>query len=361
MNIKEIFSQIRDPRIERGKLHLLDDIFGLSLLAVICGAESWESIEVFGKSKEDFLKQILELPNGIPSHDTIERVFRSVNSKEFEGAFLKWIATLSINTEGKIVSIDGKTLRGSQDENNGKYAIHMVSAWCDANSITLGQIKTESKTNEIQAIKDLLNVLSIQGAIVTIDAMGCQKEIAAQIVELKADYILAVKENQKNLLQEMQDLFKYQGAEEYFTKTEGDHGRIETRKCSIITKLNELDKKEDWKKLSTIIKIESQRQIKDKTTNQIRYYISSCIKTAEYFNTAIRTHWSIENKCHWVLDVQMNEDHSRKRKDHAAENFAIIRRIALNLLKIKPYRRFGIQNKRLVASWDHKFLLSLTC
>lgn len=359
MKIKEIFKQISDPRIDRKKLHLLDDILGLSLLAVICGAEGWESIEEFGKSKEAFLQEILELPNGIPSHDTIERVFRRINSKEFEKAFISWIQSLSISTEGKIVSIDGKTVRGSKDARNGKYAIHMVSAWCEANSITLGQVKTECKSNEIQAVKELLGLLSIEGAIVTADAMSCQREIAAQIIDQKADYILAVKDNQQNLLEEIEDLFTYQGADQEYTHTEGDHGRIETRKCRIINNLEELHKKEHWKNLSTIVKIESTRQVDKTTTHQNRYYISSCNKDAEFFNTAIRTHWSIENSCHWVLDVQFNEDKSRKRKDNCAENFAIIRRIALNLLKNKQYRRFGVQNKRLVASWNHDFLLSL--
>ena len=359
MDIKKIFSTLEDPRIDRKKLHLLDDILGLTLLAVLCGADGWEAIELFGKSKKEFLRQVLELPNGIPSHDTIERLFQRLDSRKFEEAFMNWVKGLEISTSGKIISIDGKTLRGSRDEGNGRYAIHLVSAWCGANSISLGQIKTQGKSNEINAVKELLTLLDISGSVITIDAMGCQRDIAEQIVENGADYILAVKDNQKKLKEEIMDMFEFSGALQRTTQTEKDHGRIETRTCSIIKDLGQLQGAQNWRGLKTIIKIESKRVLKNKTTSETRYYISSIDNNAEYFNHTVRSHWGIENSYHWVLDVQMGEDADRKRKNNSAENFAIIRRVALAMLQNKQLRRLGVKNKQLVAGWDHAFLLSL--
>ena len=359
MKLQEIFAQIPDPRIDRRKLHLLDDILLLSLLAVICGAESYEAIELFGKSKEDFLRGVLQLPNGIASHDTLERLFKRIDSRAFEEAFLSWIKSLEIDTAGKIISIDGKTVRGSQDNINGRYPIHLVSAWCSANSMTLGQIRTAAKSNEIQAIKELLDLIDIEGSIVTIDAMGCQKEIAAKIIDKKADYILAVKQNQGTLYNEVGSLFAHQKVSHHNVTIEGDHGRIEQRNCSVIHNLRMIGEKDKWVGLKSVIKVEATRELPSGIQTETRYYISSVLQDAMFFNNAIRSHWAIENSCHWVLDVQFREDESRKRKGQSAENFAIIRRIALNLLKQKPLRRLGIANKRLVAGWDHDFLLSL--
>lgn len=359
MKLQDIFSQIPDPRIDRRKLHLLEDILLLTLLAVLCGAESYESIELFGKSKKDFLKQVLSLPNGIASHDTIERLFKRIDSHAFEAAFLCWIKSLEINTEGKIISIDGKTLRGSQDGTNGRYAIHMVSAWCAANEMTLGQIRTESKSNEINAVKQLLELLDIEGSIITLDAMGCQKEIAAAIVGKKADYILAVKQNQQTLYDQIAGAFAHQKSQHHAVELEADHGRIEHRTCSVIHQLSWIGEKEKWEALQSIIKIEATREVNATSSTETRYYISSLKQDAHYFNRTIRQHWRIENSYHWVLDVQFREDESRKRKGQSAENFAIIRRIALNLIKQKKLRRLGVHYKRLFAGWDHDFLLSL--
>lgn len=360
MKLQEIFAQIPDPRINRRKLHLLDDILLLTLLAVICGAESYEAIELFGKSKCEFLKQILQLPNGIPSHDTLERVFKRIDSTAFEAAFIQWIKTLEISTEGKVISIDGKTVRGSQDNKHGKYAIHLVSAWCSANSLMLGQIKTEMKSNEITAIPDLLDLIDVGGGIITIDAMGCQKDIAEKIIGKKADYILAVKQNQETLYKEITGVFAHKKAEyEYTSKVEGDHGRIEQRRCSVITKLSWIGQSNKWVGMQSVIKVETTREHNGKTTSDARYYISSIIQDAEKFSQNIRQHWGIENNLHWTLDVQFREDESRKRKGQSSENFSIIRRIALLLLKKKPLRRLGVNNKRLIAGWDNDFLLSL--
>lgn len=359
MKLQEIFAQIPDPRIDRRKLHLLDDILLLSLLAVICGAESYEAIELFGNSKKEFLKQLLQLPNGIPSHDTLERVFKRMDSEAFELAFITWIKSLEITTQGKIISIDGKTVRGSRDEGSGRYPIHLVSAWCSANEMTLGQVRTESKCNEIKAVEQLLNLLDIEGSIITLDAMGCQREIAKQITEKKADYILAVKLNQEKLYQEIAGLFTHQKVTSYNGDTTGDHGRIEQRNCSVIQQLNWLTQKDKWAEIKSIIRIEAIREVNGKITSETRYYISSLKHDAKWFNQTVRQHWQIENSYHWVLDVQFREDESRKRKNKSAENFSIIRRIALNLLKQKKLRRLGIHNKRLIAGWDHDFLLSL--
>ena len=359
MEIHEIFKGIDDPRIERTKLHMLEDIFGLTLIAVVCGSESWELIEEFGKRRHDLLSQLLELPNGIPSHDTIERLFKRVDSKEFEQVFINWTSSLCLTTKGKLISFDGKNIRGSQDEINGKYAIHMVSAWCNDNQMSLGQIKTKAKINEIEAIGELLDLINVEGSILTIDAMGCQKAIAEKIIDKNADYILAVKDNQKSLYDEVIQSFKIQSlhdVDEYITK---DHGRIETRKCSVITDLKWIDEAPKWKGLKSIIKIDSQRETGNKIQNHTRYYISSSLLSAKEFNGHIQSHWGIENSCHWVLDVQFREDESRKRKDEGAANFAIIRRMALNLLKQRKYKRFGTNNKRLIAAMDDDFLFSV--
>ncbi len=359
MKLHEIFSTIPDPRIDRRKLHLLEDILLLCLIGVICGAESYEAIELFGKSKLKFLKGLMQLPNGIPSHDTLERVMKRIDNVAFEKAFLEWIQTLEQTTAGKIISIDGKTLRGSQDEKSGRYAIHMVSAWCQANEMVLGQVKTAAKVNEIKAIGELLDLLDIKSSVITIDAMGCQKQIAQSIKSKEADYILAVKQNQQTLYEQIGGAFAHQKPQYQSSKTEGDHGRIEQRSCSVINQLRWIDEKQKWEDLKSIIKIETLRENSGQQTTETRYYISSLLQNADYFNDAIRKHWGIENSFHWVLDVQFREDESRKRKDNSAENFAIIRRIALNKLKQIKLRRLGVNNKRLIAGWDDEFLLKI--
>lgn len=355
----DYFRTIKDPRIERKKLHLMEDIIGLTVIAVICGAEGWEAIEEFGRSKKELLEKIFALPNGIPSHDTIERLFQRINIKEFERSFIDWSNSRQEKHPGKIINVDGKTLRGSRHTSKGKRALHMVSAWSEANRMVLGQIKTDDKSNEITAIPQLLSLLDIEESIITIDAMGCQKEIAHQIKEQKADYILAVKNNQPALYEEVNSIFHIQKSIDTNTTLEKNHGRIEERTCSVIQNLKRMDEKENWDGIQSIIKVEVKRQKGEILQEEIRFYISSVKQSAEFFNTSIRQHWSIENGFHWVLDVAFQEDHSQKRHEKAAANFAIVRRIAFNLLRQDKSFRLGMQNKRLKAAWDNEYLLKI--
>lgn len=354
--IHNYLGNIVDPRIERHKLHLLEDILMLTIIAVICGCESWETIEEFGQSKQSFLKNYLQLPNGIPSHDTIERLFKRIDSTEFEKSFMAWANSIRSQINGEFLSIDGKTLRGSRDEINGKYAIHLVSAWSNENRMVLGQIKTDGKCNEIAAVKELLTLLDIKGAVITTDAMSCQKDIVKLICDKEADYIIAIKDNQKNLKENIEYEFKTQSSIAKHETLEKGHGRIETRICEVIENLTELENKEEWANLTSIIKITSIREIKGITTTDQRYYISSLKQTASYLNEGIRKHWAVENNLHWVLDVQFNEDKSRKRKDYAAENMAIIRRFALIKISQTPLKRYGIENRRRIASFNEEYL-----
>lgn len=355
----DYFSKIPDPRIDRCKEHLLEDIVLLAIIAVICGCESWETIEEFGKSKKEFLKQYLKIPNGIPSHDTIERLFRRMDSKAFGKCFMEWTDAMQTKTGGDFLNIDGKTLRGSRDENNGKYAIHLVSAWSHRNRLVLGQVKTSGKSNEIAAVKELLTLLEIKGAVITADAMSCQHEIVQQICEREADYILAVKDNQKNLREAIEYEFKTQSGILRHETLEKSHGRIETRICEVIDNLTELENKKPWARLRGIIKLTSLREVKGVTSKEERFYITSLNQTAEYFNGAIRGHWAVENNLHWMLDVQFNEDRSRKRKDNAAENFAIVRRFALTKITQTPLKRYGVNNRRLIAGLNEEYLMKV--
>jgi len=358
--LHEYFRQLPDPRLNRNKKHLLIDIILLSILAVICGAESWDSIEMFGKTKKDFLTKILRLPNGIPSHDTINRVFSMLRPDRFEQIFAQWVDSLRIKgISNEVIAIDGKTARGSKDTFHEKSPIHIVSAWANSNQLVLGQRKVDTKSNEITAIPLLLEMLDIEGCIITIDAMGTQKEIAKTIVDNKADYILALKGNQGNLNEEVAHIFSRQNPDSENTTIEKGHGRIETRNCQVINNLTFLDDKDKWENLTSIIKIESQREIRGKITNETRLYISSLKENAENFNTCIRQHWGIENSLHWTLDVTFNEDQQRKRNGMAAQNFAIVQKIVLNLLKTENSQKASLKNKRLKAGWDNDFLLKI--
>lgn len=358
-DIGDYFSNIADPRIDRCKEHLLEDILWLAIIAVICGCESWETIEDFGKSKIEFLKNYLKLPNGIPSHDTIERLFKRIDSKAFSKSFMEWADAMRIKREGDFLNIDGKTLRGSKDEGNGKYAIHLVSAWSYQNRLVLGQVKTSGKSNEIAAVKELLTLLDIKGAIITADAMSCQKDIVQQICDKEADYIIAIKDNQKNLKEAIEYEFKTQSKILRSETLEKNHGRIETRTCEVISNLTEIENKESWTNMKHVIKITSIREVKNVAAKEERFYISSLNQTAEFFNSAIRNHWAVENNLHWVLDVQFKEDYSRKRKDNSAENFAIVRRFALTKITRHPLKRYGVNNRRLIASWNDEYLAKI--
>ena len=357
--LKDHLNQVEDPRINRKKLHLLGDILLLTVMAVICGCEGWEEIELFGTTRIAFLREHLSLPNGIPSHDTIRRVFMRLKPKSFEAMFLRWAGSLGADTGPDVISLDGKTARGSHDKRNGKKAIHIVSAWANANSIVLGQVKVDDKSNEITAIPELLDELDITGDIVTIDSMGCQKSIAQKIIDYQADYVLSVKGNQPNLEAQIEQSFQLAKPEEIFETVEKDHGRIETRRCSVIRELKWVEAKEQWPSLNAIAKMDRKREIGDKTEEETTYYITSLTSGAEDIAKAIRAHWGIEASLHWSLDVTFREDHSRKRMGNSDQNFALVRKIALNLLKTDKTVKVGINGKRLKAGWDTEYLLKI--
>jgi len=359
--LKSIFSQIDDPRRDLTKLHQLNDILLIGIISVICGADSWNEMELYAQEKEIFLRTFLDLPNGIPSHDTINRVFSAIDSKQFEACFIQWVQSLAELAPKEVIAIDGKTIRGAKSKGN-KSPIHMVSAFACANNLVLGQVKTDEKSNEITAIPKLLELLSIQDTIVTIDAMGCQTDIASAIIDKDADYILAVKGNQPQLLEHIEDEFRFGKNIETTIDQELDHGRIETRKCSIINNFEFIPKSNQWDELTSIIKIESIREFKNSekpTETATRYYISSLKAKPEDFQNAIRSHWAIENKLHWILDVAFSEDASRKRVGNATQNFSILTKIALNLLKKDTKAKVGVKSRRLKAALSNDYLLKI--
>lgn len=354
-----IFNQIDDPRRDLTKLHKLNDILLIGIISVICGADSWNEMELYAQEKEGFLRTFLDLPDGIPSHDTFNRVFSAIDSTQFEACFIEWVKSISELVPKEVIAIDGKTIRGAKSKGN-KPPIHMVSAFASVNNLVLGQVKTYEKSNEITAIPKLLELLSIKDTIVTIDAMGCQTEIATAIIDKDADYILAVKGNQSQLLEAIEDEFRF-GKTINTAISEGlDHGRIETRKCSILNDFKFIPQENNWDKLNTIIKIESTREFKNSdklTETATRYYISSLKANAEDFQNAIRSHWAIENKLHWMLDVAFSEDASRKRAGNSTQNFSILLKIALNILKKDDKNKVGVKSRRFKAAMSNDYLL----
>lgn len=359
-NPLKYFSELQDPRVERNREHVLEEILLMAVAAVLSGAESWNDMEDYGHAKRDWLQTFLELPGGIPSHDTFNRVFAALDAEEMEKGFLAWVSSIAQLTAGEVVAIDGKSLRGTREA--GKKAIvHMVSAWANSNNLVLAQRKVEEKSNEITAIPRLLEVLELSGTVVTIDAMGCQRAIAQQIMEKRADYVLAVKENQGHLLDGIKDSFQMLSADSVAEEIDCGHGRVERRRCSVIADTSLVEKAAEWASLQGLVRIEAERYHKatGETERETRYYITSLGPDAARLNSAIRQHWGIENKLHWVLDVGFGEDLSRKRAGHAAQNFSLINRIALNLLKQDKSSKRGIKGKRLKAGWNHGYLLKL--
>jgi predicted transposase YbfD/YdcC len=367
-SIMDHFQDLEDPRIERSKRHQLLDIVAIAICAVICGADTWVYVEMFGRSKEEWFRTFLDLPHGIPSHDTFGDVFSRLDPEQFQRCFMEWTQAVAALMPGEVVAIDGKTVRRSRDRSRGKGAIHLVSAWASANTLTLGQVKTEEKSNEITAIPQLLQLLELKGCIVTIDAMGCQKEIAQGILDRGADYVLAVKENQGRLYDDVRDLFA--GAEEfgyagvphdYATTLNKGHGRIERRECWAISdplSLEYLSTGQSWPELRSVIKVVGHRDTDQGAAVQARYYISSLDSSAERLLAAIRAHWSIENSLH-CLDVTFGEDQSRIRNENAPQNMATLRQISHNLLKRETSLKVGIQGKRLQAGWKEDYLLKV--
>lgn len=368
-SIAKHFGKVKDPRIDRTKHHKLLDILLIAICGVICGADGWVDIAMFGKSKLEWLKTFLKLPNGIPSHDTFGRVFAAIDPEEFEKSFLEWVQAINELTQGQVIALDGKQLRGSQDGENGKNAIYMVSAWATENELVLGQRKVDDKSNEITAIPKLLKMLEITGCIVTIDAIGTQTKIAKTIVERGGDYLLAVKENQGNLYEDIHDLFEddqqhnFEDAPYHYAKlVNKDHGRIEIRQCWAISDpeyMAQIRDQERWRALKSLVMIVSERRIGEKSEVQTRYFITSLDSDAEKILKVKRGHWGIENRLHWVLDIAFNEDHSRVRKDNAPQNFAVLRHMALNLLKQEHSIKVGIKAKRLKCGWDVDYLLKV--
>lgn len=364
--LKEHFSSLDDPRAQHRIEHLLLDIVIITICAVICGADTWVEIENYGIAKQQWLATFLELPNGIPSHDTFERTFARLRPEQLQQCFLNWVQAVFHLMGGQLINLDGKTLRGSYDRGGKQGMIHMVSAWASQNRLVLGQRKVNEKSNEITAIPELLKVLDLNGAVVSIDAMGAQTEIAAQIVAQQGDYVLALKGNQGNLHQDVQQLFdhahrqNFRGIEHDFYQTqEQGHGRQETRRYWVMGNTEYLLGAENWAKLTTIGCVESQRQVGDKITWEKRYYLLSLPLDAARFATAVRGHWSIENQLHWILDVGFREDQSRAKQGYSAENLAVIRHLAVNLLSQDQSVKGGMRAKRLRAGWDDQYLTKI--
>lgn len=358
------FSDIEDPRIERNKLHKLIDIITVTICAVICNADTWEDIEEFGKAREEWFRKYLELPNGIPSHDTIRRVFIRLKPEQLQSSFLSWVRALR-RTEGgtELIAIDGKTARRSFDNSTDKPAIHMVSAWANRNRLVLAQVKVENKSNEIEAIPQLLSLMETEGCIITIDAIGTQKKIAEKIRDGKADYVLALKANQtalhENVKLYLDDALKRNFRDVPFdshTTIEKDHGRFEKREYYVCEQLSWLPEAKAWKDMNSIGMVRATRQIKDQSQTETRYYISSLPADAKVFAEAVRAHWGVENSLHWVLDIAFREDESRIRKDNSPENYAVLRHIALNLIKQEKTSKRSIKGRRLKAGWDNSYL-----
>jgi predicted transposase YbfD/YdcC len=354
------FSDIEDPRLDRHKLYPLNEIFLTTLCAKICDAESWEDIQDFGEAKLEFLRNYLPYENGIPSHDTLARVFSLIDPKQFKNCFVNWVENIQKELP-EFVSIDGKTLRGSYDNETDQKAIHMVSAFASNTRLVLGQEKVKEKSNEITAIPKLLEVLFLKGAVVTIDAMGCQKTIAEKIREKGADYLLALKGNQGDLNNDVRTYFEGESDEklDVYKSYDKGHGRIEIRQYKVSQNIDWIEQKSEWKDLKCIVEVDSIRIIKDKETNEKRYFISSLEGTAEEIGKAIRSHWSVENQLHWVLDVTFNEDKSRIRKRNGPENMAIIKHVVLNLIRQNNDNKTSLKRRRRRAIYRDDYLAQI--
>jgi len=364
--LRRCFADLEDPRVVGRCDHRLLDVVAIALLAVLCGAEDWPDIELFGQTRKEWLSTFLPLPNGIPSHDTFRRVFGALERNQFAQALFQWTQALHEATGGQLLAIDGKSLRRSFAQRSGKAMLHLVTAWASDNGLTLGQVACEEKSNEITAIPELLKLLSLKGTTVTIDAMGCQTEIASQIREQKGHYVLALKGNQSGLQEDMQRLYEqaidsdFAGlAHEVHQTTETGHGRTDERTCQVIGLPKDHPQRGKWKDLSTLAAVTSRRVVGDKETWETRLYVSSHPPRAKLLAQAIRRHWSIENSQHWVLDVTFGEDQRRQQDRNGSANLAAVRRLAVSLLRQETTNKRGAKNKRLHCALDSSYLLKV--
>jgi len=363
--IDKYFNSLPDPRIERTKLHDFTDILFIVICATLCSMEGWEEIEDFAHERKTWLKRFINLNNGVPSHDTLRRVFSKLDPKLFQTCFIRWVDGLQDKTSSQVIAIDGKTLRGSADKANGRSAIHMVSAWACENQLVLGQIKVDEKSNEITAIPELLDALFIENSVVTIDAMGCQKSIAEKIRDNKADYLLSVKNNHKQLYKEIKSVFSdLSNVEEtpyrYSREIDAGHGRIEQRTCYVV-KSEMVGQSILWCDSKSVVMLESVREYQGKIETEKRFYITSLDGNSQNISSVIRSHWGVENNLHWCLDVAFNEDKCKIRTDHAPENLSTVRRIVLNILKHDKTRKIGLARKRRMAGLNIDYMETLLC
>jgi predicted transposase YbfD/YdcC len=375
LSLDKHFANLRDPRVDRTKRHELIDILVIAISCLLCGGQTFYHMAEFGRAKHSWFKTFLRLPHGIPSHDTFNRLLAALDPQQFLECFLQWTQSLRQQIDQEIVAVDGKALRHAL--NQGEQLPYIVSAWARENGLVLGQWKVADKSNEITAVPELLRVLELAGCIVTVDAMGCQKRIAREIIEADADYVMALKGNHETVHEEVKSFLTDAVEEQQSPGPEGvqpspgaaslvweetvekDHGRLETRRYYQSDHLDWFADRKQWEGLGSVGMVEAIREIKGQRSVERRYYLSSLKPDITTFARAVRGHWSVENQLHWVLDVQMGEDASRARSGHAAENLATLRRLALNLLKKDTTTKRGIKTKQLCAGWDHSYLLRL--
>lgn len=356
-SLLSFFDEMKDPRHHRTQLHPMESVVFISIVSIVCGADTWNEMEDFGHAKQAWLSTLVPLPNGIPTHDTFNRFFAALAPGEFEACFAQWAAAVSVRGKGEVVNVDGKTIRGSKGV--GASAAHVVSAWSSANTVSLGQLRVREKSNEVVVIPQLLEMLFLEGCIVTIDAAGCHTKIARKILDKGAHYLLCAKANQPTLLDGIEQSFALKPIAQTWEDTDADHGRITTRTCAVIDDLGMLPQAAQWPGLRTLARVDSHtfHKATGKTTDMTRYFITSLPPDAGLIARTARSHWHIENKLHWQLDVSFREDASRKRKDNAAINFSSLLKMTLTMLKKDTSSKVGIKSKRLKAGWDSDYLL----